>query len=136
MNTTHTLVSCQTQSTDMRPSLKTFMSPGNTRTVPRCLYPANLQPVANYRQWATLKPNTIDRCSSDALVKPCNLTDIVRLTYSPKSVPKLSQTLANTDCFERMKYITTTVESPNAKCFSQDSSLKNSPSPPQSLTHT
>ena len=41
------------------------MSPGDTKTVPRRLYKADVNPDSDYRQWATLKQSTVDRCTSD-----------------------------------------------------------------------
>ena len=60
----------------MKPSLQTFMSPGDTRTVPRRLYKADVNPDSDYRQWATLKHSTVDRCNSDTQLQLYN-TDSV-----------------------------------------------------------
>ena len=57
----------------MKPSLQTFMSPGDTRTVPRRLYKADVNPDSDYRQWTTLKQSAVDRCTSDTQLQLCNV---------------------------------------------------------------
>ena len=69
----HSSPSIQEEYTDMKPSLQTFMSPGDTRTVPRRLYKADVNPDSDYRQWATLKQSTVDRCTSDTQLQLCNV---------------------------------------------------------------
>ena len=49
------------------------MSPGDTRTVPRRLYKADVNPDSDYRQWATLKQSTVDRCTSDTQLQLRNV---------------------------------------------------------------
>ena len=69
----HSSPSIQEEYTDMKPSLQTFMSPGDTRTVPRRLYKADVNPDSDYRQWATLKQSTVDRCTSDTQLQLHNV---------------------------------------------------------------
>ena len=61
----HSSQSIHEEYTDMKPSLQTFMSPGDTRTVPRRLYKEDVNSDSDYRQWATLKHSAVDRCTSD-----------------------------------------------------------------------
>ena len=69
----HSSQSIQEEYTDMKPSLQTFMSPGDTRTVPRRLYKADVNPDSDYRQWATLKHSAVDRCTSDTQLQLYNV---------------------------------------------------------------
>lgn len=69
----HSSPSIQEEYTDMKPSLQTFMSPGDTRTVPRRLYKADANPSSDYRQWSTLKHSAVDRCTSDTQLQLQNV---------------------------------------------------------------
>ena len=69
----HSSPSIQEEYTDMKPSLQTFMSPGDTRTVPRRLYKADVNSDSDYRQWATLKQSAVDRCTSDTQLQLHNV---------------------------------------------------------------
>ena len=69
----HSSQSIHEEYTDMKPSLQTFMSPGDTRTVPRRLYKEDANPDSDYRQWATLKHNTVDRYTSDTQLQLHNV---------------------------------------------------------------
>ena len=72
----HSSPSIQEEYTDMKPSLQTFMCPGDTRTVPRRLYKADVNPDSDYRQWATLKQGTVDRCTSDTQLQLRNVDGV------------------------------------------------------------
>ncbi|CAE1310930.1 PCDHGA [Acanthosepion pharaonis] len=69
----HSSQSIHEEYTDMKPSLQTFMSPGDTRTVPRRLYKADANPSSDYRQWSTLKHSAVDRCTSDTQLQLHNV---------------------------------------------------------------
>ena len=57
----------------MKPSLQTFMSPGDTRTVPRRLYKTDVNPNSDYRQWSTLKHSAEDKCAPDTQLQLHNI---------------------------------------------------------------
>ena len=79
----------------MKPSLQTFMSPGDTRTVPRRLYKADVNPDSDYRQWTTLKQSAVDRCTSDTQLQLHNVNPDDITCESPQELTQT--TLAATE---------------------------------------
>ena len=86
----------------MKPSLQTFMSPGDTRTVPRRMYKADVNPDSDYRQWATLKHSAVDRCTSDTQLQLHNVeSDSVTCEPQEQQAQTVVEVVENTEKEER-----------------------------------